>query len=270
MNICHLILTRFNCRFAASWKLRALEPQWLSDRFDLFERYCLPSMKAQTWQRFRWLLLFDEETPSPFRERSESYAAHNIEPIWVGNVTPELVDQIIRERIAPGATHVMTTRLDNDDTFSIDAMARLATAARATSARRYLNFPTGYVLSRGRLYRHYHQANAFVSLIEPVDGTIDNVWKIPHTEIASHAPVVQIDDSPAWLQVVHGDNVSNRVRGTRVLPATIASKFVIDQNTLQHERGLDYLWDRLAMSNVWAGRDLLRTAARHTRTRLAG
>jgi hypothetical protein len=29
-------------------------------------------------------------------------------------------------------------------------------------------------------------------------------------------PVTEIEGPPAWLQVVHGTNVSNRIRGTRV------------------------------------------------------
>jgi hypothetical protein len=43
--------------------------------------------------------------------------------------------------------------------------------------------------------------------------------------IAEERPVIQIDGAPAWMQIVHGTNVSNRVRGRRVAPAYIDGLF---------------------------------------------
>jgi hypothetical protein len=38
-------------------------------------------------------------------------------------------------------------------------------------------------------------------------------------------PVEQVEGPAAWLQVVHGGNVSNKVRGRRVPPAAAEGRF---------------------------------------------
>ncbi len=54
----HFLFTRFNLR-NESWNSTknanpVLTEEWLEKRFDLFERFCLPSVKAQINQNFRW------------------------------------------------------------------------------------------------------------------------------------------------------------------------------------------------------------------------
>ena len=57
----HLIITRFNLNLYARDKHDAptRTERWLAHRFEVFERYCLPSVAAQTNPNFRWLCLFD-------------------------------------------------------------------------------------------------------------------------------------------------------------------------------------------------------------------
>jgi len=54
MNYRHVMITRFNVMFRDLAHTRAagkgLDAAWLAERFDLFERYCLPSVLAQTCQ----------------------------------------------------------------------------------------------------------------------------------------------------------------------------------------------------------------------------
>ena len=56
----HLIITRFNLNLYARDKHDAptRTERWLEHRFEIFERYCLPSVAAQTNPNFRWLCLF--------------------------------------------------------------------------------------------------------------------------------------------------------------------------------------------------------------------
>src|SRR6188508_2207312 len=71
MRIRHVLLTRFNMPTPGrEAKLRS-DPGWLARRFDLFERYCLPTIAAQDAQDFGWIVYFDEATPAPFRDRIE-------------------------------------------------------------------------------------------------------------------------------------------------------------------------------------------------------
>ncbi len=48
---------------------------------------------------------------------------------------------------------------------------------------------------------------------------------INHMRITEHGPVVQVGGPAAWLQVVHGGNVSNKVRGRRVGPEAVRGRF---------------------------------------------
>lgn len=61
----HLIITRFNLNLYARDKHDAptRTERWLEHRFEIFERYCLPSVAAQTNPNFRWLCLSTRRRP---------------------------------------------------------------------------------------------------------------------------------------------------------------------------------------------------------------
>ncbi len=63
----HFVITLFNLKLWTQDKnnVSTRTDEWLEKRFELFENYCLPSLKAQTNKNFVWLCLFDQFTP-PF------------------------------------------------------------------------------------------------------------------------------------------------------------------------------------------------------------
>ena len=67
----HFIITLFNLKIWKEDKThRATQTaDWLAQRFDLFERFCLPSVAHQTNKNFTWLCLFDKDTPTDMRQR---------------------------------------------------------------------------------------------------------------------------------------------------------------------------------------------------------
>lgn len=71
----HFIITRFNLNLYKRDKNSrpTRTDRWLEHRFEVFERYCLPSVAAQTNKRFTWLCLFDAATPERYRGRIEGY-----------------------------------------------------------------------------------------------------------------------------------------------------------------------------------------------------
>ena len=219
----HILLTRFNVRVRAKWSRLNNDPAWLANRFDLFERHCLPSVRAQTASDFRWLVYFDPQTPEPFMSRARALLA------GVPQATLVTIEAFDRELWMPpilgaipaDAGRVITTRLDNDDALHREFLERVQAAAGAADAPRFLNLPAGFTLRDGRLYVVRDRSNAFLSLLEDASGAIETVWVKPHTEAADFAPVAQVDAPPAWLQVIHGENVSNRVRGRRVPAARL-------------------------------------------------
>ena len=73
MTFQHYIITRFNLPVFAKKVNKAVtdsscSDEYLSKRFPIFENYCFPSIKNQTCQNFKWLVLFDNNTPDRFRD----------------------------------------------------------------------------------------------------------------------------------------------------------------------------------------------------------
>ncbi|HET6953716.1 MAG TPA: glycosyltransferase [Acidimicrobiales bacterium] len=246
----HLVLTRFNVR----WIIGPHDTDWLAHRFDLFDRYCFPSVHGQTSHDFRWLVFFDEDTPEPFRSRIADYARWPVfTPVFIGRPSSEVYDGAIAAHL-DGADHLITTRLDNDDAIGRDFVARVRTAARP-GPREFLNLPVGYVWHKGRLYRHEHPSNAFISLAEPAAG-FRSVWGNQHEDAARIAPVRQVSGGPSWLQVIHEHNVSNRVRGRRYPVSRLRDEFAIDLG--RHpadESAADYWFDRSVRHPARVARD---------------
>jgi hypothetical protein len=228
----HFILTRFWFATGPSGA-NALGPdvhRWLEDRLKLFNSYCLPSVVGQSSQDFRWLIYFDALAPGDFIERMRGLAAPwaNIEVLarneWYvpGRVSPwkdrppkksEIVNDIV-DRVAGETDWVLTTRFDSDDGLHRDFVKRLHEAVD-DPMREFLNFPNGILFHNGKSYLYRHLSNAFISLLEPV-GTIKTVLCAPHSRVNEVGPIRQLSPAPAFLQVVHASNDSNKPRGYRV------------------------------------------------------
>jgi hypothetical protein len=226
----HVLMTRFNLATPGRESDLRNRPGWLTRRFELFERYCLPSVAAQTLKNFRWVIYFDEHTPEAFRARIEAArAVAPFTPYYTGLFPAEGWPRSLHE-LTPEAERtpwLLTSRLDNDDGLARDHMERLhaALAGVAAPERMALNFTEGFVLGRRRLYAHRHASNAFASWLEPFAPDALTAMGIRHMHFSDHGPVRQIGGPGAWLQVVHEENVSNRIRGRRVSPDAARERF---------------------------------------------
>lgn len=214
----HVIVTRFN--IATQWRDSAIrnDPVWLRERFDLFKEWCLPAIAVQSERAFRWLLLFDHETPAPFRAELEDLrAVHPFDVHYTGPFDADGWRRSIEEAIAPQAPLILTTRLDNDDALEATFVERLHAAVRGAEEGlpKAFNFPDGLIRQGDGLWRIRHEHNAVFSLLEHWGGPVTTAYGIAHMELPRRVPIVQVDGPPGWLQVVHGGNVSNKVRGRR-------------------------------------------------------
>lgn len=86
----HYIITRFNLpvfrpKLNGTEMSSACDEQYLEYRFKLFERYCMPSIKNQTCQNFKWLVLMDARTPDRFKRRLQELheAYDNLRPFYL-------------------------------------------------------------------------------------------------------------------------------------------------------------------------------------------
>ncbi|MGP5220320.1 glycosyltransferase [Arthrobacter rhombi] len=211
----HVLLTRFNLpTLGAESTIRAKEG-WLRDRVGLFERYCLPSVVTQTNPNFQWIIYFDPASPEWLREYIERWQTdERIHPIFRESVShEELVNDLAMVTGARGDT-LLTTNLDNDDGLASDFVARLQGAA-PKNFRAAVYLVNGVIRRDHELYLREDRNNAFCSVREPWEGAL-GCWADWHNRLGRHMEVEEIAGRPAWLQVIHDSNVSNRVRGRRV------------------------------------------------------
>lgn len=244
----HFVLTRFNIASRGREAPIRNAPGWLSRRFDLFETYCLPSMAAQQVSDFHWLIYFDEATPEPFRERiSAAQAVVPFEAIFVGPFEAGFAAQDVAKRLHANTARVLTTRLDNDDAVSSDFLARIREEAETLPDGTMLNFRNGVALREGRLYSAQDDSNPFTSLIESAGGA-QTIWAAPHTELAERFPTRQVITQPCWLQVVHGENVANRIKGKRLGDKSVLQRFRLHPDVVIEPTNSGTLWlDRLVI-----------------------
>lgn len=254
----HAILTRFNVARPKLQDPIRLDPRWLAERFDLFERYCLPSMAAQTSRDFRWIVYFDTDTPSQFHDRIEACRA--VFP-FTAYFTP-VIDapgwpRSLRESLGDPTPWLLTTRFDNDDALAADYVGRLQAAVSDQPPQRgSFNFTHGLIREGRRVYALAHPSNAFGSWLEPWDDATRTAISIHHMKMAQHGPVSQIGGPAAWLQVVHGGNISNKVRGRRVNPAWVQDRFPPAlMRGLEEPSRSEVLLDSLLLGPLRNGRD---------------
>jgi hypothetical protein len=272
----HFILTRF--WFATGPRganaLGQDVPRWLEDRLKLFNSYCLPSVVGQSCQDFRWLIYFDTLAPSNFIERMRDLTAPwaNIEVLarneWYvpGRVSPwkdrppkksEIINDIV-DRVAGETDWVLTTRYDSDDGLHRDFVKRLHEAVHGP-VQEFLNFPNGILFHHGKSYLYRHLSNAFISLLEPV-GTIKTVLCAPHMRVNEVGPVRQLSPAPAFLQVVHAANISNKPRGYRVHKILALQGFEAVRTLFApplEESNAEIWLSNAFWGSLWFGRDRL-------------
>ncbi len=266
MSLQHFFLTRFNISSEGKEARIRRRDGWLDRRFELFERYCLPSVAGQTNRDFRWLIYFDAATPEPYRERIDHLRKmRSFEPLFVENFSPSMAAQDVAKRLNLQTDHLLTTRLDNDDAIARFFVAKLHEVSAKASGDIVFNFKHGLGLNRGKLYEAQDRKSPFTSLLEG-SKDIRTIWHAQHRRLDQHWPVEQVLVEPAWLQVVHKDNVSNRIKGKQIEGLNALNAFAINA-TLSGSRPTwtSLLIDRLLLYPLRQMRELTIATAKRLR-----
>lgn len=226
--ITHVMQTRFNLATPGRENAIRNRPGWLEERFAMFEEICLPSIGAQTCTDFTWIIYFDKDTPPAFKDRIEKLRREvDFVPYYTGLFPQEGWNTSIDDVIPKRTPLILTTRLDNDDALASDYVARAQETAQAHAhqAPLCINFNQGYIRSDSALYAVEHPSNAFFSRLCAWQDDMRPAMSILHMTIAEHGAVLQLDGAAGWLQVIHGGNVSNKIRGRRISADTIEGQF---------------------------------------------
>ncbi|MFA6448510.1 MAG: glycosyltransferase [bacterium] len=237
-NFEHYLVTRFNVGLYSGARGEAGDSSsdnWMEHRFKLFDAFCFPSVKNQSNGNFTWLVLFDAETPPKFRNIIAEY--HNSFPAF----TPVFVDlsygesaapslrRYILERKAKDAGHIITTRLDCDDSLHFSAIDEIQKQFNGQKFKP-VNFIHGYFydLAGDAVYETSYDCNPFISLIEKVrKGGIATIMNRVHGEWHERKSIAK---GRLWLQVVHDRNLLNTATGkiTGFKIENIENEFGID------------------------------------------
>ena len=230
MNVRHFVLTRFNLRAETLMRYGrwpGADSDYLSRRFELFERFCLPGLARQSVP-FRWLVFFSKLTPVEFRRRITSWTRRFsfLEAVFVDDEEPldgerkhEAVMSAVRDRLDPSVDYYITTRIDNDDAFNVHALEWIrACAMRAIAGsappRFFVVLPRGnaYLVREGFTQEYHWRLNHFPSLICRW-GIYEHVLSVEHTKIHKLGlPIFEDNHLHAWLEVVNGMNLKNDFR----------------------------------------------------------
>ena len=236
----HYIITRFNLR-AKEWQFtknstKVLDENWLKNRFELFEKYCLPSLLSQTNKNFEWVIYFDTETPAFYKDKIEAYRQKfpNLVPVFVENM--ELFLPSIQAHIKNNnQEYVITTRLDNDDCVSkyfVDEIQKNFNKQTYEA----LDFVDGYSLQISpdfKLGKKRHLYNPFISLVEKKQNPT-SVWSRSHTSWKRETRIKRILNNRIWMVIIHQENKVNEFDGYgKVNAEEIFQDFIMDEAITQ-------------------------------------
>jgi Putative rhamnosyl transferase len=265
-----VIVTRFNLPSAGVESLIRAQEGWLRNRIELFERYCVPSVSAQTNRAFRWIIYLDPQSPQWLLDRLEPLIAANVfTPIYREQVDePDLIADIKETAGDEKVDDLITINLDNDDGLAADFIDRVRSVP-AAGANVAIYFEYGLIRTPSRLYLRRDQTNAFASVRGPWDSA-RTCWADWHNLLGKHMQVRVVGGRPAWLQVVHGQNVSNRVRGRLVAVSGYRTAFTGALDDLSDPPASERLTDLLVARPLRFARESARALVKKAAMRVLG
>ncbi len=157
----------------------------------------------------------DSRTSEVYRNMIASIEYPNIHLVYVDvsqekmPLSHECFSNLVAQNIAPGHYDLITTRIDNDDTFHMDTVRVIHDWYGPRPVRWTIVFAFGYLLdlSAKQIFLMQYWNNNYPTMIERSIGP-RSVYFTGHTRLVADAAVT-IGDEPYWIQVVHSENVAN-------------------------------------------------------------
>lgn len=212
MNYNHIILTRFNLQYDKDSRIH-IDSQWLDERFRLFEAYCLPSIIGQTATNFTWVILCSDQTPDVYKDRLTNYTLSykNIDihfcPFY------EDINQLyysIGLHYSVGYSHLLSTRVDNDDMLAFDFVETLQSYINPlTKEHTIFSFTNGiqWFEEKDIALTSSFKKNHFLSFYEPANH-IRTCIGLSHTEVPDNL-LETLENDGMWCEIVHSNNMCN-------------------------------------------------------------
>jgi hypothetical protein len=217
----HYLITRFNLR-KKEWTLSknnesVLTDDWMEHRMGLFKNFCLPSVANQSCKRFQWLIFFDINTDSRFKQEIEILLkpfAH-FQGFFVDGMEafrPAVQDLI--EKDSQETPYIITSRIDNDDCIHRDF---IKTIQKQFNFQDFMavDILKGYTLQISpsiMLGKKEHIYNPFISLIEK-NNSPKTVWFSDHNMWKKESRRIEVSHKRLWMSIIHEKNKVNEFDG---------------------------------------------------------
>ena len=225
----YFILTRFNLKLW--WKEdknhQAIQTnEWLEERFRLFEIYTWPSVRAQSCQDFKWICLFDKDTPELFQEKIRKYHQewNAFLPYYCGEKETKHFQDYFRHLVYKNADlsqeGLLTTYLDNDDALHKDFVKEVQLKTKDLKYNTIISYQYGlqYYEEMNIAVRIPYRNNHFLTYYERMTEHLKTVWGFWHFSIFKypHLGIELIDNknNPYWIETIHQGNIDNDVKMT--------------------------------------------------------
>lgn len=201
----HLILTRFNVMTEFAPAAQRLEDEWINARFDVFRRYCVPSVASQTTE-VTWVVFLDAESPEWLKREMATHPG--VTPLYLSGLgTSQAMAAALSEAGLVDRPYLVTSRVDSDDALATTFVATVQSAFDHQEWE-FIELPVGYQRYRGGLYTRVWRSNPFLSLVEKVGpkGTFSTVFCMSHAQVLRTQPTRTLWRPHQWLQTLHADN----------------------------------------------------------------
>lgn len=222
----HFLITRFN--IIQDWYTRTNRNnaniqtnEWLVERFRLFDTYCFPSVAAQDTHNFTWLVLFNAETPDSFKKKIDDYSAKcpMFKAVYLQPYGDEsaLIQDEINQVLTDNVTHVITTRLDNDDMIRCDYISMTQNAFDSSFDNVFLDYGEGFQYAEAdkMLYKLNNWSESHFCTRVVTKKNRENTVLVDHSRIQEfgECKMMKVINGGGWIEVVHACNAHNRIGG---------------------------------------------------------
>lgn len=218
----YLLLTRFNVFYQTKIKNRGYDPEvWLSERLDIFLKFCFPSILNQSEKNFTWFFYIDANTPSHIRERLEhAFNPHSFIILLSQHYEDFTLSSSLNEEIefylGKSFDYLISSRVDSDDMLHKDYFFNLREYFNYQE-NQAINFTNGmvYDINSGVVSEMSHKYNAFISLIERrKEVGFYTVYHKIHTDYKYDTNLLNVKiNAPMWCVVIHNLNDSTGFYG---------------------------------------------------------
>ena len=186
------------------------DPKRMEERFYLFENITLPSIKAQSDQDFKVLVVSSTVMPEEYKRRLNKAVA-DIPQVEVVYSDAEHITHELNPRIADMTAGISQKtvhfRLDDDDAICADTVKTLRWTKRHARNNELISFPRGLYLSmvdgEPKIIRKFAPYIAIAWAYVNLPGQVRNPYQGIHNQAHWHIPSM-LDPRPwVYIHVAH-------------------------------------------------------------------